>query len=165
VRSYFVGDRWFHHYLWGEDAATCWTQHTVQLGAGTIGYNYIFQRVPQLRKFIKWERLPSFHESRPPSAPAFHFRDKDVLHWGFNFDHFVSASSEGYLVIVPFWSLVLLFSILPVTWWFRRRRLSGRLRAGLCLHCGYDLRATPERCPECGTTSQKSEVRSQKSAG
>jgi len=40
---------------------------------------------------------------------------------------------------------------LPALWFvvtlLRARQAS---RAGMCRHCGYDVRATPDRCPECG---------------
>ena len=29
----------------------------------------------------------------------------------------------------------------------RHHRLAAK---GLCVHCGYDLRGSPEKCPECG---------------
>ena len=57
-------------------------------------------------------------------------------------------------VEVPYWMLATVFVILPALWTVRfvrhRRRESWR-SANRCLTCGYDLRATPERCPECGS--------------
>lgn len=53
-------------------------------------------------------------------------------------------------VSIPYWLAVLLTLALPLSavrrLWLQRQR--GR--KGLCRGCGYDLRATPERCPECG---------------
>jgi hypothetical protein len=54
-------------------------------------------------------------------------------------------------IVAPFWSLALVFGVLP-TWALAgalRRRLR-KPRRGHCDGCGYDLRASPDRCPECG---------------
>lgn len=57
-------------------------------------------------------------------------------------------------ICFPHWFLVAVFAALPIRWLIleRRRRVAERARRGLCRRCGYDLRASPERRPECGTT-------------
>jgi hypothetical protein len=54
----------------------------------------------------------------------------------------------------PDWALAVASGIPPVislAWLPARLRRRRRERAGLCVVCGYDLRASAERCPECGT--------------
>jgi hypothetical protein len=56
-------------------------------------------------------------------------------------------------LIVPYWALALLVGILPgvqLRQVLKNRRRRQRREAGRCPTCGYDLRATPDRCPECG---------------
>lgn len=80
------------------------------------------------------------------------------LGFGYGHVHDAQLRSEGRAyratwttIFVPSWAVTLLFTIPPLLWsvsvWRKRRRA----RVGLCSTCGYDLRATPDRCPECGT--------------
>ena len=53
---------------------------------------------------------------------------------------------------VPLWPAALLFGVIPsmrLVRWYRHRR-ARRADRSICQACGYDLRATPDRCPECG---------------
>jgi hypothetical protein len=54
-------------------------------------------------------------------------------------------------LVMPHWAWIIACLLLPCVRAVALLRSRSRAGSGRCLACGYDLRATPERCPECGT--------------
>jgi hypothetical protein len=64
---------------------------------------------------------------------------------------FGSTGDKFWGIALPCW-FVMALTALPAVLLIRNRlrRSALRTRLNLCVKCGYDLRATPDRCPECG---------------
>ena len=70
--------------------------------------------------------------------------------WGFK-DFWVVGSKA---VVIPFYAPTILGAMLGVPALLAAQRSAlraHRRRFGLCISCGYDLRESKERCPECGS--------------
>jgi hypothetical protein len=73
--------------------------------------------------------------------------------WGFKYERQVEPGlgMVGYRSRMPDWFLIAIFAAMPALCAISLYRARRRNHVGLCPSCNYDLRATPERCPECGT--------------
>lgn len=63
------------------------------------------------------------------------------LMWGY-------PTARSRAIFIPHWAIIMLTALLPAI--AVTRSIRNRKRKGHCPNCGYDLRATPDRCPECG---------------
>lgn len=126
------------------------------VGGGTVAVNHSTRRelargwdarlISERRK--RYEVPTSQHSFQgPPDVP--YAARKSWTNWlGFWHHYSGTGRSFGVHLWLP---LSLSAGYLLVRWFISRTRLSKR---GLCRKCGYDLRATPDRCPECGTPAE-----------
>jgi hypothetical protein len=77
---------------------------------------------------------------------------------GFYFSRSSYRGTREWYVGFPYWFLIILTSAVAIMAIVLLRRHGRRRITGACINCGYDLRATPERCPECGTIPTTSDV-------
>jgi hypothetical protein len=54
------------------------------------------------------------------------------------------------LIAIPYGFFLIVLGVSPAIWLMLEVRRRERRRKGLCTNCGYDLRGSSERCPECG---------------
>ena len=136
VRSHAVPECWWRTLSWSSSA-----------------------RVESAGGLLTVRRLEWWITAGWPTARWVHqeLRRKPPFHWrtlGFDGEWWRQDERRGNVmatrsVTVPYWFLAAAAGALPAV------RLSRRLRHRRlheqCRACGYDLRATPRRCPECGT--------------
>lgn len=137
------------------------------LDTGLVAYSILRKRSPARTDDTQPEfRHFSFEPLYPSGMDLNHPGIRGFSAKGFEFSFFRSDSMVRfeYRLIAPMWAWMLLWAFLPAicgTLYKRRRSVEKRKRKGLCPSCGYDLRPTPDRCPECGiTVSAKKEITS-----
>lgn len=159
VRSYIATDSVVLQRLRHRDANATFIQTKIAAGAGGLGYERRstsglnqFDLSPECRKPLWWST------SKSPAYP----NPYDEKFLGFHFSSYAAAyAGRRYAdveVTVPYWSIAILLAIGPFILFVYAWRRNRQIMSGFCSQCGYDLRATPDRCPECGTVVVTSET-------
>jgi hypothetical protein len=164
VRSYIATDQLFWQGWEDEDDRSYWRQDAILSGRGGVGMNRIVQSGPRdsyrraSDQMLARHDPVRFHRTEPAAYPQFHVGVGDEPVWGGfkrgGFAHLEAGHSRpmayGWQVVAPYWALLAATAVLPLAWGWRWRRRRRLVAIGHCDSCGYDLRATPDRCPECG---------------
>lgn len=132
---------------------------SIKVSSGSIGFFSHHLPIPASennRWQISWD-IDSAHDLRlSPPQGSFPY-SREWTFFGFGWQNYGAdalgrnhplATFKSAVVPLPVLLAVVLLAIYFIG---RRHRKTARLDAGQCPTCGYDLRASPDRCPECGT--------------
>ena len=168
IRSYWAGDELQWNRERREDARYEWHERHVMSWAGGLRFDvrgailrgeFLLGGTPEYRPGLHWTVTPDPlypHMKWPIEHPEFSRHafvwDADRSATDFplglgRYDYY------GYILVFPHWLLAALAAAIPLLRSTLRLRQPRRKRRALkhqCIVCGYDLRATPGRCPECG---------------
>ena len=148
---------WFRSHRAGDDIgySAGARRHYLRTGGGEMALEISTYSTDRFRPQFRWETDP-----RRAGALYMIRRDSVWKRLGF-YAAQGSIGSPGRVVgatstvMVPMWLPAALTAPLPALWLAtrtRRQRRRRRAESGLCARCGYDLRASTGRCPECGTS-------------
>ena len=111
--------------------------------------------LPKERDVREWKKIirPGLWTDFRQSLLAFHYEKATYPPTPTNRIPYID-----FIVLLQFPLWVLSVPSLPFVAFYllklrKYRRKNRWIREGRCLFCGYDLRATPQRCPECGKES------------
>ena len=140
-------DSWGHNNIVFRDGQPI---YAIGLGRDQKAFIVIMQAPPDHRRSFDGWRLWRF----APYVPTEKRFTPDLI-----FDAVLRRGSipkDPFVLIFPLWAAQFACAALPLVWIGSRARKWRFSRApGLCRNCGYDLRASPERCPECGTAVRR----------
>jgi hypothetical protein len=145
---------------WRSDVVQCRVRgELLRIESGRGGVWFFVDQTPQPLASVGWASFPNprypYCTPVPSRCLGFDFRSQHSTGW-------VSAIEtvriDQYELTLPLWCPILLTAVLPVmrVW----STVRARRKRGLCPKCGYDMRATPERCPECGRIAAAPAVQS-----
>jgi hypothetical protein len=146
--------------------SSCWRQDTVMLnachGVFTEPHTIVFWRTatPQFPGGRLYHSGPSSRrQTRPFGLILQHSQGSIFVGFlGFIYRSWLEPAHPPFRLIyvgIPFWFPLVITSLAPTVWILTRKKPS---KIGVCIFCGYDLRATPNRCPECGTVPSKPRI-------
>jgi hypothetical protein len=159
VQSYLIADNFTYARVWddGDSWATRWRGAAFGRGGvygfyGKVGPSASADRLALYRHNhpagIGWR----WHDMGTPTDPR---AWEPPRNWherlGFFCDSSSDSMEQSWSIIFPLWMPAAALAVSPLAWCALKVRYGRRRAAGLCPACGYDLRASPDRCPECGT--------------